>query len=148
MTVCSGCYNSFSGWWCDNCDTWPCKCLPEAPQDFKEGDPCGSAEYWRGAEAERNASQWLIDNLRAEVYALTAERDTLRADVAYAAAIVSGDARWEGVQELRRYKAAVAAVRDQHWSASDDPAFCGGCALLLPCPTIAALNGHLTPYKD
>jgi hypothetical protein len=23
---CSGCYNSFSGWWCDNCDQWPCVC--------------------------------------------------------------------------------------------------------------------------
>lgn len=26
---CSGCYNSFSGWWCENCDTWPCKCLDD-----------------------------------------------------------------------------------------------------------------------
>lgn len=23
---CSGCYDSFSGPWCENCDTWPCKC--------------------------------------------------------------------------------------------------------------------------
>lgn len=25
---CSGCYVSFSGPWCDNCDTWPCMCDP------------------------------------------------------------------------------------------------------------------------
>lgn len=24
---CSGCYDSFSGPWCDNCDTWPCRCV-------------------------------------------------------------------------------------------------------------------------
>lgn len=32
---CSGCYDSFSGWWCDNCDQWPCICVEEellAPQ--------------------------------------------------------------------------------------------------------------------
>jgi len=23
---CSGCYDSFSGPWCDNCDQWPCVC--------------------------------------------------------------------------------------------------------------------------
>lgn len=26
---CDGCYQSFSGPWCDNCDTWPCECVPE-----------------------------------------------------------------------------------------------------------------------
>lgn len=25
--TCSGCYDSFSGPWCDNCDRWPCVCL-------------------------------------------------------------------------------------------------------------------------
>jgi hypothetical protein len=25
---CSGCYKSLSGWWCDNCDQWPCTCTP------------------------------------------------------------------------------------------------------------------------
>lgn len=29
MKLCNGCYNSFSGWWCDNCDTWPCTCVLE-----------------------------------------------------------------------------------------------------------------------
>lgn len=24
---CSGCYDSFSGPWCDNCDQWPCICV-------------------------------------------------------------------------------------------------------------------------
>jgi len=24
---CSGCYDSFSGPWCDNCDQWPCDCV-------------------------------------------------------------------------------------------------------------------------
>lgn len=23
---CHACYNSFSGWWCDNCEQWPCIC--------------------------------------------------------------------------------------------------------------------------
>jgi hypothetical protein len=27
---CNGCYQSFSGPWCDNCDTWPCECADEA----------------------------------------------------------------------------------------------------------------------
>jgi hypothetical protein len=38
--MCSGCYHSFSGWWCDNCDQWPCICNvdvdeqpPPAPED-------------------------------------------------------------------------------------------------------------------
>lgn len=26
---CSGCYDSFSGPWCDNCDQWPCTCLDD-----------------------------------------------------------------------------------------------------------------------
>jgi hypothetical protein len=26
---CSNCYNSFSGWWCDRCDTWPCHCTDD-----------------------------------------------------------------------------------------------------------------------
>jgi hypothetical protein len=25
---CGGCYDSFSGPWCDNCDQWPCVCDP------------------------------------------------------------------------------------------------------------------------
>lgn len=24
---CPGCYDSFSGPWCDNCGTWPCQCV-------------------------------------------------------------------------------------------------------------------------
>lgn len=30
---CHACYNSFSGWWCDNCDTWPCRCVPQEGDD-------------------------------------------------------------------------------------------------------------------
>lgn len=26
---CDGCYESFSGWWCDNCDQWPCVCVDD-----------------------------------------------------------------------------------------------------------------------
>lgn len=26
---CSGCYDSFSGPWCDNCDQWPCTCVTD-----------------------------------------------------------------------------------------------------------------------
>lgn len=29
MHKCDGCYESFSGWWCDNCDTWPCECTED-----------------------------------------------------------------------------------------------------------------------
>jgi hypothetical protein len=31
---CSGCYDSFSGPWCDNCDTWPCTCV-EQPEGLE-----------------------------------------------------------------------------------------------------------------
>jgi hypothetical protein len=34
MRTCPGCYNSFSGWWCDNCDQWPCVCT----EDEKTGN--------------------------------------------------------------------------------------------------------------
>lgn len=30
---CSGCYDSFSGPWCDNCDQWPCVCLDDEPDN-------------------------------------------------------------------------------------------------------------------
>lgn len=47
--TCNGCYNSFSGWWCDNCDTWPCECLEpekEAPKDpIREGIEYISSRY-------------------------------------------------------------------------------------------------------
>lgn len=26
VATCPGCYDSWSGWWCDNCDQWPCIC--------------------------------------------------------------------------------------------------------------------------
>ena len=29
---CAGCYDSFSGPWCDNCDQWPCTCTPDEDQ--------------------------------------------------------------------------------------------------------------------
>jgi hypothetical protein len=30
---CPGCYDSFSGPWCDNCDRWPCTCVTAATPD-------------------------------------------------------------------------------------------------------------------
>lgn len=33
---CSGCYDSFSGPWCDNCDQWPCTCVDEASDEATE----------------------------------------------------------------------------------------------------------------
>lgn len=37
---CDGCYSSFSGWWCDNCDQWPCICTPgEDPAQEAEAAP-------------------------------------------------------------------------------------------------------------
>lgn len=40
--ACTGCYDSFSGPWCDNCDQWPCKCLadpePDAANDTEDTD--------------------------------------------------------------------------------------------------------------
>lgn len=29
LPTCDACYYSFSGWWCDNCDAWPCECVQE-----------------------------------------------------------------------------------------------------------------------
>lgn len=33
---CHACYDSFSGWWCDNCDQWPCRCVPQEGDDAPE----------------------------------------------------------------------------------------------------------------
>ena len=34
---CPGCYDSFSGPWCDNCDQWPCTCEPDDTPDPDSG---------------------------------------------------------------------------------------------------------------
>lgn len=35
MNTCHACYKSdFDGsWWCDNCDQWPCRCVPQEGDD-------------------------------------------------------------------------------------------------------------------
>lgn len=33
---CHACYHGFSGWWCDNCDTWPCRCVPQEGDDASQ----------------------------------------------------------------------------------------------------------------
>lgn len=34
---CTGCYDSFSGPWCDNCDQWPCVCVDD--DEAAESEP-------------------------------------------------------------------------------------------------------------
>lgn len=33
---CHACYDSFSGPWCDNCDTWPCRCVTDEQREAIE----------------------------------------------------------------------------------------------------------------
>lgn len=39
--TCPACYadDLHGGWWCDNCDQWPCRCVPQEGDDAPEETP-------------------------------------------------------------------------------------------------------------
>ena len=60
---CPGCYDSFSGPWCDDCDTWPCTCLEgECPvEECNLTEPHGLDAHDWTASPESRVAEYLRD---------------------------------------------------------------------------------------
>lgn len=102
VNKCEGCYSSFSGWWCDNCDQWPCIC-----GDEEEGEimptavtPLPEEPRIAGIWVSREDNRVLIKHVDGPAVSIRCTESGLTAEAASSWDLDTHD--WQPVSEQRK----------------------------------------------